>query len=310
VWPQGTSAPYALTIGATGLSKSMADSLTYYRRADIDLEIADKATEKPLFGGHCTIDLEALVVSDGKTEEKLTFAPIDSTTAWEQMLDSQPFIASNEQRLNILYTMRVRNFSSVEANSEKLEMPILTFAIANANDKSELAKYEAIKFSDLVGFNKAAVDTALMTQLDLSSFVGKQVYVKVGLLSGKKPFITEVYDFGQDSHLGKERGVMQPAMLPPSLPQEFQLAQNYPNPFNPETNISYALPQDGHVRLEVYNVLGQRIITLVDGQMPAGYQTVHWNGRNALGEKVSAGIYLCRMQAGDFVKTQKMTLLP
>jgi|GEM_PF-1665358 len=311
VWPQGTNAPYALTIGSSGLSKAMDDSLRYYRRADIDLEIADKAAEKPLFGGHCTIDLEALLVSDGKSEEKLAFTPIDSTTAWERMLDCQPFIASSkEQRLNILYTMRVRDFSSAEANFEKLEMPILTFAIANANDKSELAKYEAIKFSDLVGFNKATVDTALMTQLDLGSFVGKQVYVKVGLLSGKEPFITEVYDFGKDTHLAKERGIMQPSTLPPAVPQEFELSQNYPNPFNPETNIAYALPQAGHVRIEVYNILGQRIITLIDRQIPAGHHSVRWNGRNALGEKVSAGIYLCRMQAGEFVKTQKMTLLP
>jgi len=62
--------------------------------------------------------------------------------------------------------------------------------------------------------------------------------------------------------------------------------------------------------LKIYNVLGQRIVTLIDEQQPAGYYTVIWDGRNALGEKVGAGIYLCRMLAGEFVKTQKMTLLP
>jgi len=84
----------------------------------------------------------------------------------------------------------------------------------------------------------------------------------------------------------------------------------YPNPLSPQTNIAYALPETGHVRIEIYNVLGQRVVTLKDAETPAGNHSVLWNGRNSLGEKVSAGIYLCRMQAGEFVKTQKMTLLP
>jgi len=91
---------------------------------------------------------------------------------------------------------------------------------------------------------------------------------------------------------------------------QFSLSTNYPNPFNPETEISYAMAKDGYVRIDVYNVLGQKVATVVDDQMPAGYHLARWNGRNTLGEKVGAGIYLCRMQAGEFVKTQKMTLLP
>jgi len=94
------------------------------------------------------------------------------------------------------------------------------------------------------------------------------------------------------------------------LPQSIQIFQNYPNPFNAETNVSYSLSKWSHVQIEIYNILGQRIVTLVDAEMPAGIHSVRWNGRNALGEKVGAGIYLCRMQAGEFVKTQKMTLLP
>jgi len=84
----------------------------------------------------------------------------------------------------------------------------------------------------------------------------------------------------------------------------------YPNPLNPETNIAYALPEASRVRIELYNVLGQKIVTLLVAQMPAGDHSVRWNGRNSLGDKVGAGIYLCRMQAGEFVKTQKMTVLP
>ena len=97
------------------------------------------------------------------------------------------------------------------------------------------------------------------------------------------------------------------ALVPP---QKFELEGNYPNPFNPETSIKYALPEAIHVSVEIYNVLGQKIITLLDADMPQGYHVVKWNGRNSTGQKVSAGIYLVRMKAGSFEKTQKMTLLP
>ncbi|NIA30498.1 MAG: T9SS type A sorting domain-containing protein [Actinobacteria bacterium] len=94
------------------------------------------------------------------------------------------------------------------------------------------------------------------------------------------------------------------------LPKSISLFANYPNPFNPETLIKYALPKESHVVIRVYNVLGQKIVTLLDTEMQEGYHIVKWDGRNSAGQKVSAGIYLVSMKAGSFEKTQKMTLLP
>ncbi len=93
------------------------------------------------------------------------------------------------------------------------------------------------------------------------------------------------------------------------LPKEFSLGQNYPNPFNPTTTISYALPSNAYVKLMVYNVLGQKVKTLVDEEQAAGYKQVVWNGQNDRGEQVGSGIYFYRIQAGDFTKTAKMSLL-
>ena len=93
------------------------------------------------------------------------------------------------------------------------------------------------------------------------------------------------------------------------LPEDYALRQNYPNPFNPRTSIGYTLAREGQVRLSVYNVLGQEIVTLAAGPQVAGGHVVTWDGRDAGGRSVASGLYFCRLQAGDFVQTKKMLLL-
>jgi|GEM_PF-5210199 len=94
-----------------------------------------------------------------------------------------------------------------------------------------------------------------------------------------------------------------------SLPQTFELHQNYPNPFNPETRISYTLPEDGEVKLTIYNMLGQQVKVLVDRHQSAGINTVIWDGRNENEEKASSGIYFYKLQAEELVQTKKMSLI-
>ena len=94
-----------------------------------------------------------------------------------------------------------------------------------------------------------------------------------------------------------------------SVPANFELSQNYPNPFNPETQIKYVIPEQEHVKLTIYNSTGQEIRTLVNNSQSAGSHTVTWNGRNNFGQKVTSGIYLYRLDAGDFVNIKKMILL-
>lgn len=92
-------------------------------------------------------------------------------------------------------------------------------------------------------------------------------------------------------------------------PTDFGLRQNFPNPFNPTTIIQYALPKTSRVKIEVYNILGQKVRTLVDDTQEPGYKSINWDGKDDGGSEVSSGVYFCRIQAGDFVKNRKMTLL-
>ena len=88
------------------------------------------------------------------------------------------------------------------------------------------------------------------------------------------------------------------------IPDDYIIFQNYPNPFNPLTVIRYGLPDYSHVKIEVFNISGQRVYILTDEEKPAGYYEVEFNAAS-----LSSGIYLYRIQAGSFLETRKMTLI-
>ncbi len=94
------------------------------------------------------------------------------------------------------------------------------------------------------------------------------------------------------------------------IPQEFALLQNYPNPFNPETTIRYNLVETATVKLEIFDLLGRKVATLVDNEVQnAGFYTARWNGRNQIGTKVASGVYVYRIKAGKKTVSRKMLLL-
>jgi hypothetical protein len=93
------------------------------------------------------------------------------------------------------------------------------------------------------------------------------------------------------------------------LPKEFSLSQNYPNPFNPATIIRYALPKESYVEIIVYDLLGQKVKTLVAENQSSGYRSIAWDGTDNSGGKVSSGMYLYRMVAGSFVQAKKLVML-
>lgn len=95
----------------------------------------------------------------------------------------------------------------------------------------------------------------------------------------------------------------------PAWPSSPRLFHNYPNPFNPETTIKYQLPMTANVKLEIFNLLGQKVSTLVDRKQSAGFHSARWDGRNEAGAPVSSGVYLYRVEVGEFVQTRKLTLL-
>ncbi len=93
------------------------------------------------------------------------------------------------------------------------------------------------------------------------------------------------------------------------LPQEFALEQNFPNPFNPSTAINFALPSPARIKLEIFNILGRSVRTLLDNEYPAGYHDIIWDGNDSQGNPVASGIYLYRLSSGETNLVRKMVLL-
>lgn len=93
------------------------------------------------------------------------------------------------------------------------------------------------------------------------------------------------------------------------LPTEFVLNQNYPNPFNPTTTIRYDIAVSGQVSLIVYNLLGQKVRTLINGYAPQGTYRLQWDGNNDMGQRVSSGVYLYRLESGGKRFTKRMMFM-
>ena len=148
--------------------------------------------------------------------------------------------------------------------------------------------------------NDYRVDQSSNLQIDSS---GRLVFLLVTRAEGNvkdgsnQQFVR--FQYGPDGITDIEEGKDVKA-----LPQDFSLSQNVPNPFNPVTEIRYQLPEDSHVEIVVYDVLGRKVQVLVDSFEEPGYRSVLWDAKEA-----GNGLYFVRMEAGAFVEVRKMVLL-
>jgi hypothetical protein len=125
------------------------------------------------------------------------------------------------------------------------------------------------------------------------------LYITDGTKGTNADVMTIVVNFDVSSDVKERTG---------NLPTVYSLSQNYPNPFNPTTTINFALPEASHVSLDIYNVLGQKVRTLVNEPLAANNYEVEWDGRNETGSEVASGIYFYKLQTDNFVNTKKMIL--
>jgi hypothetical protein len=136
-----------------------------------------------------------------------------------------------------------------------------------------------------------------ITGLDVSGTSGAMDLLTTNLLTNDISLLRNEYILVIDEDL-------------PNLPTKFALFQNYPNPFNPSTTIRYDVAKQTKVVLKIYNILGQKVQTLVNATEMPGYKSVIWDGKNDGGQRVSSGVYIYELKTGSgFSERKKMMLL-
>jgi hypothetical protein len=183
--------------------------------------------------------------------------------------------------------------------------PVLTWTPPGDND---IQKYIVFKqYANSSGTESWTVDVGLATTwtdngITLTKFGNTTAIYKV----------KAVDNVDQESAYSNSRAVDGdgPLWKPVSeIPKEFALHQAYPNPFNPSTQISFDIPSETKVLIELYDLLGQKVRTLVQTNCHPGYHSVVWDGKNDNGNPMSAGTYFIKMITGEYQKLTKCTLI-
>lgn len=135
--------------------------------------------------------------------------------------------------------------------------------------------------------------------------IGSITFRAIGQVGDSSLLILKDFSVNQEVNLQATARIK----LVKKVPEQFFLTQNYPNPFNPTTRIKYGLPKDEQVRFEIFNIVGQVVLTVMDKRQEAGYYDLEWNGTDHNGRNVPTGVYFIRMKAGQFLQVRKLTVL-
>jgi predicted outer membrane repeat protein len=161
----------------------------------------------------------------------------------------------------------------------------------------------ALKNSELTGYN-VYLDEELVTNTSELSYLFTDLVDGQNYTAG----VTAVYTDGESEMVTTEFTWIQTANSG-TVPALTSLQGNYPNPFNPETTINFSLAEATNVTIEIYNLKGQKVSTLVSENMDAGNHSLFWKGRSSNNEPVSSGVYFYKMRAGKYTSTKKMILM-
>lgn len=180
---------------------------------------------------------------------------------------------------------------------------------ATETELDPVVKWESVEGADSYSFRLSTDNNFDNTQVDINN-----ISDNIFQLNNLEP--NTIYYYAVKATIGSSSGEWTPvrsfttAGTPVSIegeegiPRNYELEDNYPNPFNPTTQINYALPEAEHVTLEVFDITGRLVTTLVNESQTAGYHQINFNADN-----LASGVYIYRLQAGNFIQTKQMTLV-
>lgn len=209
---------------------------------------------------------------------------------------------SADEPLSVGEQKKVMSIDGVNVDHIQLDEDMLFFTSEDGfTTRAALIHRADIVNGRLTDEARAALEVQGYVVDETNDGKGKLTIRLTGDIMGEGHEMTMTVDLDETgSPLSKEGG---------ELPEGFSLSQNYPNPFNPDTRLDYTVPRSEHVTIEVFNINGQRVRTLVDETVPAGQHSVVWDATSDSGERVASGVYLYRIVAGEVTASKKMTLV-
>jgi len=206
-------------------------------------------------------------------------------------VDDGVFPVSHRWTLNISTSIQITEFTA-SYNPETMSI-MIHWMSAGEIDDSGFDIYRA--YSENGHYTKINNSVVMNREEGIYRFIDQTT--EAGFTYYYKLLITN--NLGNQKEFG-------PVMITIPFPDKFQLSQNYPNPFNPVTTIRYQVPERDHVILTIYNMMGQKVMTLVDQEQNPGYYAVEWDGRDEMGRETSTGIYIYQLQSTQQTVTRRM----
>jgi hypothetical protein len=207
-----------------------------------------------------------------------------------------PVVTEEGQGLVFRYVVTTNNLGPLQGQREHYSILVTT------EDSAKTEAFDEVLYSVTLGAQGNR--EWLYKELCLTEFAGQTILLAIRHHNMTEPMSSIVFDnfwVGVDAVSDFEPD--------PTVRVSTTLRGNFPNPFNPETSIAFTMAYEGHVNIEVFNIRGQRVATVLNENRPAGNNTVVWKGTDDEGRQVGSGIYFYRMTTGDFTSTRRMVLM-
>tara|TARA_B100000470_G_scaffold80503_1_gene61981 strand:+ start:149 stop:1858 length:1710 start_codon:yes stop_codon:yes gene_type:complete len=308
--PNITVEPESLIFDTTAVGSSSVDMLSITNTGSDTLLIYNLFSPDSIFSAN----LSSFDLLPSESQDiQVTFTPLQ-----QNAYDGDLFIISNDPETDTLVAL-LTGVGFILAPKISVDPIFLTFDTTAAGSSSlKLLTIYNTGNATLTISNISSTESVFSTNLtsyDIQSGYSQMVQVA---FTPTEPIIysSNFFVISNDSEMDtlivpvSGVGIMLARIeLDAQLPHILVLYPNYPNPFNPVTTLRYDLPEQTHVNITVYDMLGRQVKTLINHTQDAGYRSVIWNAINDYGKPVSAGIYLYQIQAGEYISTKKMVLL-
>tara|TARA_B100000745_G_scaffold100261_1_gene63954 strand:+ start:101 stop:1810 length:1710 start_codon:yes stop_codon:yes gene_type:complete len=308
--PNITVEPESLIFDTTAVGSSSVDMLSITNTGSDTLLIYNLFSPDSIFSAN----LSSFDLLPSESQDiQVTFTPLQ-----QNAYDGDLFIISNDPETDTLVVL-LTGVGFILSPKISVDPIYLTFDTTAAGSSSlKLLTIYNTGNATLTISNISSTESVFSTNLtsyDIQSGYSQMVQVA---FTPTEPIIysSNFFVISNDSEMDtlivpvSGVGIMLARIeLDAQLPHILVLYPNYPNPFNPVTTLRYDLPEQTHVNITVYDMLGRQVKTLINHTQDAGYRSVIWNAINDYGKPVSAGIYLYQIQAGEYISTKKMVLL-